>query len=324
MDNLKLIKKPVKEELAEFEKHFKKKIVSDIPFLNIITNYILRHKGKQIRPLLVFLSSKLVGEINKSTYSAATLIELLHTATLLHDDVVDESYERRNRFSINAIWKSKVAVLLGDYFLASGLLLSIANNEYNLLETVSESVKEMSEGELIQIQSSKKALIDIDNYFKIIKKKTASLFASCTLCGAQSSTDNPVLLQKLKEYGLNIGIAFQIKDDLFDYQQKGLIGKPTGNDIKDKKFTLPLILALKNAPENESRTIIKKINTTDFSKFKYNEIVQFVNKNNGLIDTEKYLNEYKNKAIEILSYFPDNETKQSMSLFAEFIINRNK
>jgi octaprenyl-diphosphate synthase len=324
MDNLKLIKKPVKEELAEFEKHFKKKIVSDIPFLNIITNYILRHKGKQIRPLLVFLSSKLVGEINKSTYSAATLIELLHTATLLHDDVVDESYERRNHFSINAIWKSKVAVLLGDYFLASGLLFSIANNEYKLLETVSESVKEMSEGELIQIQSSKKALIDIDNYFKIIKKKTASLFASCTLCGAQSSTDNPVLLQKLKEYGLNIGIAFQIKDDLFDYQHKGLIGKPTGNDIKDKKFTLPLILALKNAPENESRTIIKKINTNDFSKFKYNEIVQFVDKNNGLIETEKYLNEYKNKAIEILSYFPDNETKQSMSLFAEFIINRNK
>jgi len=324
MDNLKLIKKPVKEELAEFEKHFKKKIVSDIPFLNIITNYILRHKGKQIRPLLVFLSSKLVGEINKSTYSAATLIELLHTATLLHDDVVDESYERRNRFSINAIWKSKVAVLLGDYFLASGLLLSIANNEYKLLETVSESVKEMSEGELIQIQSSKKALIDIDNYFKIIKKKTASLFASCTLCGAQSSTDNPVLLQKLKEYGLNIGIAFQIKDDLFDYQQKGLIGKPTGNDIKDKKFTLPLILALKNAPENESRIIIKKINTTDYSKYKYNEIVQFVDKNNGLIDTEKYLNEYKNKAIEILDYFPDNETKQSMCLFAEFIINRNK
>jgi octaprenyl-diphosphate synthase len=324
MDNLKLIKKPVKEELAEFEKHFKKKIVSDIPFLNIITNYILRHKGKQIRPLLVFLSSKLVGEINKSTYSAATLIEFLHTATLLHDDVVDESYERRNHFSINAIWKSKVAVLLGDYFLSSGLLLSIANNEYKLLETVSESVKEMSEGELIQIQSSKKALIDIDNYFKIIKKKTASLFASCTLCGAQSSTDNPVLLQKLKEYGLNIGIAFQIKDDLFDYQHKGLIGKPTGNDIKDKKFTLPLILALKNAPENESRTIIKKINTTDFSKFKYNEIVQFVDKNNGLIETEKYLNEYKNRAIEILSYFPDNETKQSMSLFAEFIINRNK
>jgi octaprenyl-diphosphate synthase len=324
MDHLELIKKPVKDEIAEFENYFKKKIVSDVPLLNIITNYILRSKGKQIRPLLIFLSSKLVGSINKSTYTAATLIELLHTATLLHDDVVDESFERRNHFSINAIWKSKVAVLIGDYFLSSGLLLSISENEYRLLETVSESVKAMSEGELLQIQSSKKALINIDNYFNIIKKKTASLFSACTLCGAQSSTDDPELFQKLKQYGMYIGIAFQIKDDLFDYQQKGIIGKPTGNDLKEKKFTLPLILALKNAPENESKTIIKKINTNDFSKYKYNEVVQFVNKNNGIIETEKYLMDYKNKSIDMLRFFPDCETKQSLKLFAEYIINRSR
>jgi octaprenyl-diphosphate synthase len=286
MDHLELIKKPVKAEIAEFENHFKSKIDSKIPLLNIITNYIIRRKGKQIRPLLVFLSAKLVGEINKSTYSAATLIELLHSSTLLHDDVVDESYERRNHFSINAIWKSKIAVLVGDYFLSSGLLLSIEEKEFKLLETVSESVKEMIEGELLQIQSSRKSLIDIDNYFNIIKKKTASLIASCTLCGGLSSTSDADLLLKLKQFGMYIGIAFQLKDDLFDYQQKGLIGKPTGNDIKEKKFTLPLILALKNAPEKASKKIIRIINTNDITKLEYNEVIQFVNKYNGLIESE--------------------------------------
>lgn len=324
MDHLELIKKPVKVEIAEFENHFKSKIDSKIPLLNIITNYIIRRKGKQIRPLLVFLSAKLVGEINKSTYSAATLIELLHSSTLLHDDVVDESYERRNHFSINAIWKSKIAVLVGDYFLSSGLLLSIEEKEFKLLETVSESVKEMIEGELLQIQSSRKALIDIDNYFNIIKKKTASLIASCTLCGGLSSTSDKDLLLKLKQFGMYIGIAFQLKDDLFDYQQKGLIGKPTGNDIKEKKFTLPLILALKNAPERESKKIIKIINTNDITKLKYNDVIQFVKKCNGLIESEKYLLEYKNKALDILSYFTDNEAKNSLSLFADYVIHRNK
>jgi octaprenyl-diphosphate synthase len=292
--------------------------------LDIITNYILRRKGKQIRPLLVFLSAKLVGEINKSTYSAATLIELLHTATLLHDDVVDESYERRNHFSINAIWKSKVAVLVGDYFLSTGLLFSIAENEYKLLETVSKSVKEMSEGELLQIQSSSKSLIDIDNYFSIIKKKTASLIAACTLCGAQSATTNPELHDKLQQFGMYVGIAFQIKDDVFDYQQKGLIGKPIGNDIKEKKFTLPLILALKNAPSKEGKRIIRNINDHNFSKLKYNEVVQFVKNNNGILETEKYLTDYKNKALDILSSFPESEARKSLTLFADFSINRNR
>jgi octaprenyl-diphosphate synthase len=324
MDQLEIIKKPVKAEIAEFEKYFKSKIISSVPLLDIITNYILRRKGKLIRPLLVFLSAKLVGEVNKSTYSAATLIELLHTATLIHDDVVDESYERRNHLSINAIWKSKVAVLVGDYFLSTGLLFSIAENEYKLLESVSRSVKDMSEGELLQIQSSNKALIDIDNYFNIIKKKTASLISTCTLCGAQSSTNNPELHEKLQQFGMFVGIAFQIKDDVFDYQQKGLIGKPIGNDIKEKKYTLPLILALKNASSKECKKIIRNINTNDFSKLKFNEVVQFVIRNNGIIETEKYLLDYKNKALDILRSFPDNEAKKSLSLFAEFAINRNK
>jgi len=324
MDLLDVIKKPVDIEISEFEKHFRNRIKSAIPLLDIVNNYIIRHKGKQIRPLLVFLSAKLVGNINKSTFNAATFIELLHTATLLHDDVVDESFERRNHFSINAIWKTKVAVLVGDYFLSNGLLLSIAENEFKLLETVSESVKDMSEGELLQIQSSRKSLIDIDNYFNIIKKKTASLIASCTLCGAQSVTNDHEIHSKLKNYGLLIGTAFQIKDDLFDYQQKGLIGKPTGNDIKEKKFTLPLILAIKNAPAIESKEIIRKVNISSNSKSNYDDVIQFVTKYNGLFETEKYLIDYKNKALEILDSFSESETKKSLQLFTEYIINRKK
>ncbi len=324
MNDLSLIKKPVEAEIEEFEKHFRNSIISKVPLLEIITNYILRHKGKQIRPLFLFLSAKLVGNINKSTYTAATLIELLHTATLLHDDVVDESYERRNHFSINAIWKSKIAVLVGDFFLSRGLLVAVRDNEYKLLETVSEAVKEMSEGELLQIQSSKKSIIDIENYFDIIQKKTASLIASCTTCGAQSVTDNIEVLKKMKMFGTYTGIAFQIKDDMFDYQAKGIIGKPIGNDIKEKKFTLPLILALKNASEKEKIYIVRLVNKNENSTAKINEIVQFVLQNNGLTESENFLMEYKNKALNILDEFSDNEAKKSLKLLVEYVIDRNK
>lgn len=324
MDYLELIKKPVKLEIEKFEKNLKNTINSNMPLLDIIINYILRHKGKQIRPLLVFLSAKLIDEINESTYTAATLIELLHTATLIHDDVVDESYERRNHFSVNAIWKTKVAVLIGDYFLSQGLLISISKNEFKLLETVSMAVKDMSEGELLQIQSSKKSIIDIDNYFNIINKKTASLFASSMMCGAQSVSQNENYHQKLKQLGTSIGMAFQIKDDIFDYQKKQIIGKPVGNDIKDKKFTLPLILALKNSGETEKKKIIRLINRNENSVSKYNEIVQFVNNNNGIIDSEKHLNDYKTKALDILNFFPDNEVRKSLEYFVNFLIDRKK
>jgi octaprenyl-diphosphate synthase len=323
MRSLDEIRKPVESELAEFEKHFRNSIDSDVPLLNIITNYILRRKGKQIRPLFVFLSAKLVGNIRMSTYVAATLIELLHTATLVHDDVVDESYERRNHFSINAIWKTKIAVLIGDYFLSRGLLAAISKNEYKLLEIVSEAVRDMSEGELLQIQTSKKSIVSLNNYFEIIRKKTASLIASCTICGAQSASDDPKIREVMKEFGLNAGMAFQIKDDLFDYQKKGIIGKPIGNDIKEKKFTLPLILALKNSEKQKHRHILKLINSKENSLSKTSEVIEFVNQNNGISESEKYLYQYKKKSIESLSYFHDNEAKDSLIQLVDFVISRN-
>jgi octaprenyl-diphosphate synthase len=323
MTSLDKIRKPVESELIEFERHFKNSIDSNVPLLHIITNYILRRKGKQIRPLFVFLSAKLVGEIGLSTHVAATLIELLHTATLVHDDVVDESYERRNHFSINAIWKTKIAVLIGDYFLSRGLLVAIDKKEYKLLEIVSEAVKEMSEGELLQIQSAKKSIVSIDNYFEIIRKKTASLISSCTVCGVRSVTDDPKLIELMKNFGLNAGLAFQIKDDLFDYQKKGITGKPTGNDINEKKFTLPLLLALRNAVKQKDRRILKLINSKEKSLAKTMEVIDFVVKNNGIIECEEYLLLYKNKAIESLSYFPDNEAKESLIQLVDFVINRN-
>jgi octaprenyl-diphosphate synthase len=324
MDNLSIIKKPVDSEIEEFEKHFSNSINSKVPLLETITNYIIRRKGKQIRPLFVFLSAKMLGEINRSTYTAATLIELLHTATLLHDDVVDESYERRNHFSINAIWKSKIAVLVGDYFLSRGLLVAVAEKQYKLLETVSVAVQEMSEGELLQIQTSKSSLINIDVYFDVIQKKTASLIASCTKCGAQSVTDDAEIQEKMKLFGTFTGIAFQIKDDLFDYQKTGITGKPTGNDIKEKKYTLPLILALNNSETTERKRIIKLVNNNDTSTSKIKEVIDFVIRNKGIEETEKYLEEYKTKALNILSEFPQNEANKSLNDLVDYVIKRNK
>lgn len=323
MNYLELIKAPVKSEIEKFEKKLHQNISSNIPILDIIINYILRHKGKQIRPLLVFLSAKLVGDINESTYTAATLIELLHTATLIHDDVVDESYERRNHFSINAIWKTKAAVLIGDYFLSKGLLISIAKNELKLLETVSTAVKEMIEGEILQMQSSRKSIIDINNYLKIINKKTASLFASSMICGGQSVSDNEIYYQKLKQLGTIIGIIFQIKDDIFDYQKKYFIGKPIGNDIKDKKFTLPLILALENSSKKDGKNIINLINKGSNLKSKYNEIYKFIIQNKGIEESEKYLNDFKIKALDLLYFFPENEVRKSLEIFINYLIDRN-
>ena len=217
--------------MQQFEKHFRDSMKSNIPLLNVITNYLLRRKGKQMRPMFVFLTAGLCGEITPSSYNAASLIELLHSASLIHDDVVDESYERRGFFSINALWKSKVSVLLGDYLLAKGLLLSVKEKEYELLSLVSDAVREMSEGELMQMQKSRKLNITKDEYFEIIRKKTATLIAACTACGAWSACQDKELTEKFRIFGEKVGMAFQIKDDLFDYQQKGFIGKPTGNDI---------------------------------------------------------------------------------------------
>ena len=324
MSSLNEIRKPVAEEMRKFEDYFKSSMKSNISLLNIITNYILRHKGKQMRPLFVFLTAKMTGGINESTYHAASLIELLHTATLIHDDVVDESYERRGFFSINALWKSKVAVLLGDYLLAKGLLLAINEKEYELLNIVSDAVREMSEGELLQIQKSRKLNITKEEYFDIIRKKTATLIAACTACGAISNGSNPELVARLKLFGEYIGMAFQIKDDLFDYQKSGIIGKPTGNDIKEKKFTLPLIHALENSNASDRQHIIRTIKRHNHNPKKVQEVIEFTVQQNGIQFSEDKMHEYRKLALEQLSDIPDNEAKESVVNLVDYVVTRKK
>ncbi len=318
------IKNPVRLEMKEFDKRFKTAISSNVPLLNVVTGYVLRRKGKQMRPLFVFLSSKLTGEITESTYTAASLIELMHTATLVHDDVVDESNERRGVFSINAIWKSKVAVLLGDYLLARGLLLAVEKKDFDLLEIVSNASKEMSEGELVQIQKSRSLNIDTETYYEVIRKKTASLIAACTASGASSSGADQDVIDLVYEMGIQIGMAFQIKDDLFDYQSHGLIGKPTGNDIKEKKFTLPLIYALNQAEAGKRRSMIRKIKNGSRSQKVVNEVVRFVNEMGGIAFAVEKMQEFKSSALEILHTFPDSPSRTSLRDLVEFTVSRNK
>ncbi len=319
-----LIKAPIAVEMKKFNSFFNSSMKSKVPLLNIITNYILRKKGKQMRPMFVFLTAKLNGEIRESSYTAASLIELLHTATLIHDDVVDESYERRGFFSINALWKSKIAVLVGDYLLSRGLLLAIEKKEFELLEIVSEAVKEMSEGELLQIQKSRKLNLSEEDYFDIIRKKTAALIASCSACGSKSVKANSDVVKKMKKFGENVGVAFQIRDDLFDYQKKGLLGKPTGNDIKEKKLTLPLIYSLKNTTHSEKRRILNIVRHHNKNSKKVNEVIQFVKENGGIEYSKKKMQEFKDTALKILSEFPENDAKSSLIEFVNYTITREK
>ena len=322
MNELKKIRAPISKELVEFEIYFRESLRSNIPLLEIITRYILRRKGKQMRPTLVLLSASMLGTINESSYVAASLIELLHTASLVHDDVVDESYERRGFFSLNALWKSKIAVLVGDFLLAKGLLLSVETKEYSLLEIVSNAVKEMSEGEILQIQKIRRLNITMDEYFEVISKKTAALIAACSASGAKSVNASEEVVLKMKKFGELIGIAFQIKDDLFDYQRNTSIGKPTANDIKEKKMTLPLIYALHVCSTRENRNIRKLIRHENKNSGKINEIISFVEKNGGLVYAENKMNEYKKEALAILTEFPDNPYRRSMESFVEFTTNR--
>lgn len=324
MSKLDEIKRPVEQDLNQFEPFFKSSMSSKVPLLDVITNYIYRRKGKQLRPLIVFLSAGLNGKISQSTYVAAGMIELLHTATLIHDDVVDEAYERRGFFSINALWRSKISVLVGDYLLSKGLLLAIEKNEIELLRIMSEAVKDMSEGELLQIERSRKMDIDEAIYFEIIQKKTASLLASCSANGACSVGASPELVERMKNFGLYIGMAFQIKDDLFDYQPKGIIGKPTGNDIKEKKLTLPLIHALSKVDKREQSEILKLVRNSKKSSKAVEKVVAFVVKNGGLEYTATKMNEYKNKAFEQLALYPDGEYRRSMEMLTEYIVERSK
>ena len=274
-----------------------------------------------MRPMFVILTAKLLGDINSSTYIAASLIEILHTASLIHDDVVDESHERRGFLSINAIWKSKIAVLLGDYLLSRGMLLAVDNKEYELLRIVSKAVKEMSEGELLQIQKSRKLNITEEQYYEIIRKKTAALIASCTACGAKSVNSDDETVEKMWQFGEYIGMAFQIKDDLFDYQHKSIIGKPVGNDIKEKKLTLPLIYALSNS-NSESKRILNLVKNNRKKSRNIKEVIDYVKRSGGIEYSTDRMIEYKNKALDVIQDYPDSDIKESLISLIDFVTLR--
>jgi len=318
------IKKPIEQDLKDFEPYFKKSLQSDIPLLATVLNFLYRTKGKQLRPMFVFLSAKLHGDSNEFTKLAACSVELLHTATLVHDDVVDESYERRGSFSVKALWKNKLAVLVGDYILAKGLLLQLENKKYNFLHLISRAVQDMSEGEILQMKKSRKLDIDDETYFEIIRKKTASLIATSMAIGAASTTDNEEIVEKMYQIGQDAGIAFQIKDDIFDYQAKGSIGKPIGNDIKEKKITLPLLHVLNTADRSERKRILRLVKHKNKNTKVVKELIQLVIDRGGLDYAEKRMEEFKNKAISDLEEFPECEASDSLVELMNYITTRKK
>jgi len=307
-----------------FEKKFKASLISKVPLLDKIMHYIIKRKGKQMRPMFVFLSAKISGKVSESTYIAASLIELLHTATLVHDDVVDQANIRRGFFSINAIWKNKIAVLVGDFLLSKGLLLAIENEEFELLKIISKAVKKMSEGELLQIEKARRLDIDEEIYFNIIRQKTATLIAACCACGAISNTNNKDVINNLYLFGEMAGIAFQIKDDLFDYTQNQKIGKPTGIDIRERKMTLPLIYTLQNSNSNQRKTIINIIKNNNTNSKKVSELIEIVKESGGLIYAKRKMLDYHKKALTILNKFDDSDAKKSLKLMIDYVIERKK
>lgn len=324
MTTLNKIKSPIQQELKDFEPYFKKSLQSDVPLLATILNFLYRSKGKQLRPIFVFLSAKLHGETNEFSQLAACSVELLHTATLVHDDVVDESYERRGTFSINALWRNKLAVLVGDYILAKGLQLQLEHKKYNFLHLISRAVQDMAEGEILQMKKSRKLDITDDTYFEIIRKKTASLIATSMAIGSASVTDNEEVVEKMYRIGQDVGIAFQIKDDIFDYQAKGIIGKPTGNDIKEKKITLPLLYVLNNSKSSERKRILGLIKHKNKNSAVVKELIQMVTEKGGLEYAETKMNEFKEKAIIGLMEFDDGEARQSLIELMAFITTRKQ
>ena len=324
MATLSEIKRPIQSYLDEFETKFRDSMKSNVALLDIITRYIIKRKGKQMRPMFVFLSASVNGVVNESTYTAASLIELLHTATLVHDDVVDDSNIRRGFFSINALWKNKVAVLVGDFLLSKGLLLSLENDEFGLLKIVAEATREMSEGELLQIEKARKLDISEDIYFEIIRKKTASLIASCCAAGAASVKAGPELIKKMKTFGENVGIAFQIKDDIFDYESSNRAGKPNGIDIKEQKMTLPLIYLLNNSGFVEKRKIIHIVKNHNNNPDKVAGVIERVNQSGGIDYARQKMVFYHDKATEILNEFPDSESKTALKQLVDFTIERKK
>lgn len=296
---------------------------SSVSLLDTIMTYIVKRKGKQMRPMFVLFCAKLNGGITEATYRGAALVELLHTATLVHDDVVDDSYQRRGMFSINALWKNKIAVLVGDYLLSRGLLLAIGNKDFHLLELVSDAVRKMSEGELLQIEKARKLNLVEEVYFDIITKKTASLIASCCAIGAASVTDDEQKVEAMRLFGEKIGIAFQIKDDLFDYGAND-IGKPTGIDIKEKKLTLPLIYALNNAPAEIRRKLIYIIKNQNTDNKKVREVVNYVHTSGGIEYATTIMHRYKDEALQLLSQFPEGEARTGLEQLVAYVIERKK
>jgi octaprenyl-diphosphate synthase len=324
MSRLDQIKDPVKEHIREFEKYFRSSMKSHVPLLDRITRYIVNRKGKQMRPLFVFLSAEIAGGVNESTYRGASLVELLHTATLVHDDVVDDSNERRGFFSINALWKNKISVLVGDYLLSSGLLLSLEHDDFELLKIVSNAVREMSEGELLQIEKARRLDVEEEVYYEIIRKKTASLIASCCACGAYSSSGDHEIKERMRLFGEKVGMAFQIKDDLFDYQKANETGKPSGIDIRDKKMTLPLIYLLGRSSGADKRRIKRIIKNHGADPDKVSGLIREVTDSGGIDFARRKMTDYREEALDILNNFEESPSKSAMKDLVLFTTERDR
>jgi len=316
------IKKPINEEMKLFEQKFYESMQSRVPLLDKVTRFIVTTKGKQMRPMFVFLTAQLVGNVNEKTFRGASMIELIHTATLVHDDVVDESFKRRNFFSINALWKNKIAVLVGDYLLSKSVLLSTDNKDFDLLAVISRTIREMSEGELLQLEKARKLDITEDVYYEIIRQKTATLIAACCEVGVLSNGVDEVLAKKMQDFGTYTGMAFQIKDDLFDYLSKNIIGKPVGIDIKEQKMTLPLIHTLKTANEADRKYYFNTIKRYNNDQKRVKELIEFVKKSGGLDYAIGVMKDFQQKAKNILSEFPDSDAKHSLNLMLDYVIER--
>lgn len=320
---VKEIMAPITEEMKEFELRFRSSMKSKVPMLDKVTHYIIRRKGKQMRPMFIFLTAKMLGTVNDKTYDTATLVELLHTATLVHDDVVDDANERRGFFSVNALWKNKIAVLVGDYMLSKILLLSIEKNNAALLEIVARSVREMSEGELLQIEKARTLDITEEVYFNVIKQKTASLISTCCEGGALS-VDRTDMTEKMRLFGENVGIAFQLKDDIFDYGTPGNIGKPTGHDIRERKMTLPLIYVLNNSTKQVRKEIFNIVKNHNENPKKVKRAIDLVIENGGIEYTYNKMLEYKERALNLIAEQPESDAKRALLGLVEYTTTRKK
>ena len=318
---MEFVQKVIGRELDTFEGKFSDAVRSKTPMLDRIMKFIIKRKGKQLRPMFVLLSARLHGEINESTYRAAALVELLHTATLVHDDVVDESMERRGFFSINAVWKNKIAVLVGDYLLSKGLLLSTSNDDFRHLHILSDDVRQMSEGELLQLEKSRKLNLEEDIYFEIIRNKTASLLSSACAVGAYSTSKDEGITGTMKEFGEKVGIAFQIKDDLFDYGSDN-IGKPTGNDIQEKKLTLPLIYTLNKVDKSTRRTLINIVKNENTNKERVNFVIRTVEENGGIEYAREKMIQYRDEALGILHGFAESPVRNALEELVRYTTDR--